>query len=178
VGTPHPVIDSRLEHYRGALFALALDRLGNIEDAHDLAQEALVRACEQWAGVRDPASPLPWLRAVVANLCRDHWRRGREQCVAVPPNLADEGEDVCGAAIQRELLRQVRAALRDLPEANRVALTMSVAGEYTCAEIALFLGVRESTVVGRIHRARVRLRRALSTWLDGTLDGKEAANDA
>jgi RNA polymerase sigma-70 factor, ECF subfamily len=162
-----PVLPA-LERYRGAIYALALERLRNPDDAHDVAQEALLRAHKQWPDGCDPPLLLAWLRTTAVNLCRDRWRLCREDPVEALEETPAR-DDTAAAAMRRVLLGDLWRGLRDLPEPNRVALLMSVLGGYTTPEIAQFLGVPETTVVGRIHRARARLRRTLLVWLDGAL---------
>ena len=70
-------------------------------------------------------------------------------------------EDTAERALRRSLARRMAAAMAELPEKNRLALLMHLQGS-TYREIAAFAGVPESTVVGRLHRARLRVRATLA----------------
>jgi RNA polymerase sigma-70 factor (ECF subfamily) len=63
--------------------------------------------------------------------------------------------------MRREAAREVWAAVARLPENNRLALLMYYIRGDSYREIAEFLGVPETTVVGRLHRARGQLRSLL-----------------
>ena len=159
---------ARLEHYRRAVFAIAVDRLGGRDDAEDVAQEALMRA---WAS-RDTierVEALPgWLRTTVVNLCADRLRRTRE----LPVGIVVEGPVTQSAAAfvsRRHAVRELRRALRELPENNRLALMLHAVAGYSYADIASVLSVPITTVEGRIHRARARLRARLGRDLSDLL---------
>jgi RNA polymerase sigma-70 factor (ECF subfamily) len=155
--------------FRPALFALAFDRLGSLEEAADVAQEALVRAVEECGSLRDPAALPAWLRTVATNLCREHWRRDRELPAGLEPPVGRLAEDTHALAVRREMIRQVHRALQELPENNRLALMMHVRDEMPYEDIARFLNVPVTTVEGRIHRARLRLRKQLAEWMTDLL---------
>ncbi len=48
-----------------------------------------------------------------------------------------------------------------LPEGNRLTLLMRIWGQSSYEEIAAFLNVPVTTIEGRIHRAKLQLRRLL-----------------
>jgi RNA polymerase sigma-70 factor (ECF subfamily) len=143
--------------YRPALVALAFDRTRNLDDAHDLAQEALARAWQHRAALRDPALFPAWLRSITSNLCASWTRK------PVPLPLGDESADaadVVRTAIAHHEQREIARALQGLPTANRLALLMHVRDGMPYERIAAFLGVPVTTVEGRIFRARQALRRS------------------
>lgn len=146
--------------YRPALVALAFDRTRNLDDAEDLAQEALARAFERLPELAHAASFPAWLRAIAGNLCAT-WAR-RPRALALTETEPDRA-DVVAAAIARCEQREIARALQALPTANRHALLMHVWCDMPYERIAAFLGVPVTTVEGRIFRARDRLRRSLMT---------------
>jgi len=78
--------------------------------------------------------------------------------------------------IRRDTVREARRALADLPIESRVAVLMHAMG-YTQTEIAEFLAVPESTIRGRLARARGRLRRRLSARLEAAFGAKKGDED-
>jgi len=144
--------------YRPALLALAFDRTRNLEDAQDLAQEALVKALGHIEGLRDAASFPAWLRSIAANLCASWTRRPPPEPLC---ESAAQDPDVIAQVIARHEQREIARALQDLPTANRLALLMHVWNDVPYERIAQFLGVPITTVEGRIFRARQQLRHSL-----------------
>src|SRR5207248_776203 len=62
--------------YQVPLYNMALRMVGGPEDAADIAQDAFLRAWEKIQTLRD-APFKSWLFQIAANLCYDHFRRGR-----------------------------------------------------------------------------------------------------
>src|SRR2546428_14066796 len=63
-------------HYQVPLYNMALRMVGKPDDAADIAQEAFLRAWEKLRTLRE-APFKSWLFQIAANLCYDHFRRGR-----------------------------------------------------------------------------------------------------
>jgi RNA polymerase sigma-70 factor, ECF subfamily len=57
---------------------------------------------------------------------------------------------------------EVRDALRELPECFRATIYLADVEGYPYREIAEMLGVPIGTVMSRLHRARVQLRKRLA----------------
>jgi RNA polymerase sigma-70 factor (ECF subfamily) len=163
-----------IERYRPAIMAVALDRIADLDACRDITQDAMELAVRYIDDLRDPEALPGWLRAIAVNCCRQYVRRRRDAPAGLLAEEAPERESTHAAAVRREMLRHVRRALHALPENNRLALIMHVVHDMSYEDIARFLGVPATTVVGRIHRARKELRREHERWLaDAAGDRKE-----
>ncbi len=150
------------ERYRHGVYALCLDRTGDFDLAEDLTQDAILKARAQLRSLREPAAFPAWLRQIALNCCRAWQRRPWPETVAIDPEDCPQlTQDVFREAMRREAAREVRAALWSLPENNRIAVIMYYLRGNSYREIAEFLGVAETTVLGRLHRARNQLRALL-----------------
>src|SRR2546421_12463120 len=58
-------------------YGIAYDLLGNRAEAEEAVQEALVRACESIADLRDPAAAPAWFLRIVTTMCLRTLRRRR-----------------------------------------------------------------------------------------------------
>jgi RNA polymerase sigma factor (sigma-70 family) len=98
--------------------ALAL-HCGDRGAAEELAQEALARAWERWAQVRQMQNPSAWTYRVAFNLATSRFRRraaesrARQRSMPVAPALPDHAQAVA-----------VRAAVAALPPRRRTALVL------------------------------------------------------
>jgi RNA polymerase sigma-70 factor (ECF subfamily) len=155
---------SRLLHrYRHGVYALCLDRTGDFDLAEDLTQDTILKAHAQLHTLRDPAAFPAWLRRIAVNACCGWLRRKCSETVEYQDALRLRAtEDTFRAAARREAAREIRSALARLPENNRLALVMFYLRGDSRREIAEFLDVSETTVTGRLHRARAQLRRLLA----------------
>ena len=166
-GGDRGAFDVLARRYRPGLLAVTLDLSGRFDVAEDLAQDALCRAWEHVGELRDAGAFGPWLRRIAINCYRMWIRRPWQE----DADLEQAGEtpqqpDQLDEVLRRELERALARGLRSLPRQNRLALLMRVLGGPGYGEIARFLGVPESTVAGRIYRARRQLQARLSRLLD------------
>ena len=155
--------------HRRAAYLLALQLLGNRDDALDATQDALLRFFSTLDRFRPEQPVRPWLYSIVRNRCRDLMRRGRvrraEPLDAEPerwrPELVDTTVDPELDAERAELRRQVFAALGGLQREHREILVLRDYQDLSYQEIAKVLRVPRGTVMSRLHRARKSLGAAL-----------------
>ena len=62
------------EHSFDRLYGLAQRMLGDRAAAEDVMQETYLRMHRAAATIDVERDPLPWLKSITANLCRDHRR--------------------------------------------------------------------------------------------------------
>ncbi len=132
-------------------------RSGDLADAQDAVQEALLAAATQWPVDGVPDNPHGWLVVVGHRRLVDAWRaqesrRRREELVAMPEAVADStmGDD--------SLLLLFGCCHPALSPASAIALTLRSVGGLTTAEIARAFLVPEATMAQRLTRARRTLR--------------------
>ena len=144
--------------------------------AEDAAQEAFFEAYRTLPKLREPAAFAGWFRRIVFKQCD---RITRRRLVTTVP-LDTVSEPVRDALVvsgfsrtsnDEERKAQVFDAVRQLPEHERAAMTLFYIGGYSMEEVATFLEVPVSTVKGRLHSARERLR---SMLLDTVADDLRA----
>ena len=130
---------------------------GSLQDAEDVVQEALVRACGRWWQVRDYQVPEAWVRRVALNLAVSGLRRARRRAkllVRLGPAAEVPALSVEAVALTR--------TLRELPLRGRQVLVLHHAVGLPVQEIARELGVPVGTVTARLSRARATLARLLA----------------
>jgi RNA polymerase sigma factor (sigma-70 family) len=129
-------------------------RLGDADQAEDLAQEAFVRLLR----VR-PRDSGPWLFTVAANLARDELRLAKGHARHLALISAETAERIAGdpesAATRIHELERVRRALASLPERDRDLLLLHSDG-FRYREIAQHVGVAPSSVGPLLTRAQRR----------------------
>ena len=146
--------------YRDAVFGVAFHRLGDFEEARDVAQDAFLKAYLNLAELRDPAAFASWLYRIADGTAVDAARRSRRE---VSLTEAEEVPDPKAAtAEQSDIARQVQQALAGLGEQSRLAVILHYVNGYTHAEIARFLGATPQAVKTRLSRARGRLREEMA----------------
>ena len=147
---------------RDLVYAYAYARLRSREEAEDVAQEAFVRAYQSLGRLRGAAVWHPWLMRIVRNLCNDVLRRKRvRRTDPIDPEWLDGSPSPELQVLSEERRRELSSAVEALPEKYRVPLLMRFGSGCARREIALALGVPESTVMGRLAGAMRLLRQRL-----------------
>ena len=126
---------------------------GDLQEAHDVVQEAFCRAYARWGTVSGYEDPVGWVRRVAWNLAVSRWRRTRSALRFVRRQARVE-PPVEGPSPERVA---VMAALAELPERQRRVVVLRYIGDLTVPEIAEREGVAEGTVKSWLHRARAHL---------------------
>jgi RNA polymerase sigma-70 factor (ECF subfamily) len=148
--------------HKDRLWAVAVRTLGDLEEAADALQDAMISAFRQAGGFRGDAAVTTWLHRIVVNACLDRLRR-RAARPAVT-GLDEQVMDVLGPALpgtdvsdSAETALEVRAALRALPPDQQAALVLVDMLGYSVADAAAVLGTSPGTVKSRCARGRARL---------------------
>jgi RNA polymerase sigma factor (sigma-70 family) len=153
-----------------ARLVAGLTRLvGDLSQAEDLAQDALVVALEKWPESGVPENPGAWLMATAKHRALDLFRRSKmldrkhqdlvrrleAEQVSLEPELHAALDDPIGD----DLLRLIFMACHPVLSVEaRVALTLRLLGGLTSEEIARAFLVPVSTVQQRVVRAKRTLK--------------------
>jgi len=153
--------------------ARAVHLLGDRDAADDVAQEALVAACEGLRAVRRPEGFLGWLRQIVDRTAARHLAAsvGPARHLPLHPDVPSLDPTPAEVVERREAVDVARRALSSLPPRSRLVVEMFYFDGLTCAEVAEFLDVSTDSVKATLHRSRERLRRsvtAVTTSPEGT----------
>ncbi len=149
---------------RREVYRIACAILGDDDDAEDATQEALVRMLRGLRGYDQRRDFRAWLRRIAVNCAINVLRSRMDE--AELPDAQPAASNPGGSAQAQGLQRAVRRALAELPERQRVALSLFALGEMDLRATAEAMGCAQGTVKSHLHRARVKLREMLSDWLE------------
>lgn len=143
------------------LRAFAMKLCRNIDQADDLVQETIARGCRNIALFQPGTNMVAWLTTILRNHFLSECRRARYR-------LSDPIEDhietlsIPAAQFASVESQELRAALHELPESERVALMMVLGAGYEYEDVAQALGCPTGTVKSRVSRARRKILQRLS----------------
>lgn len=141
----------RLRRYARAL-------AGDSHRADDLVQDTLERALAKFYLWRRGSDLRAWLFTIMHNVFINQLKARRELAL-------DEGvEEALPSAPQSDPLelRDLDAALRQLPVAQREVLLLVALEQLSYAEVSKTLGIPVGTVMSRLSRGREQLRALMS----------------
>ncbi|MFC4313770.1 RNA polymerase sigma factor [Steroidobacter flavus] len=156
------------QHY-DELLAFVMRKVQCRALAADIVQDSYLRLAAMPAGDVLLHNPRAYLFRTAANLVTDHWRGGRRQ----PQSLDDESaeEPVAAssyspesAALSREQLAVLAAAVETLPPRTREVFHLHKFEHLSYGEIAARLGIAKNTVMVLMVRALAHCRRKLAEY--------------
>ena len=163
-----------VERHERRVYAVAWSRLGDAALAEEVTQEAFIRAYRRLWLLGDGAKFTGWVNTIARHVAINFGLRHRRELnkrkrwalenpgISTAENSADETDPLHTP----ETLRQ---ALAELPAAQRECLVLFYLEGKSGAEAAATLGISESALRVRLHRARAALRARLEEKLEGSL---------
>jgi RNA polymerase sigma-70 factor (ECF subfamily) len=153
--------------------------LGNVADAEDAVQDALLSAHRHLDQFRGQAQMSTWLVAIVSNCARMQLRRRPRQ---IHVSLNDQFGDEDGSTLsdrlvhfgpspedeyrKAELREHLMQFIEGLSPALRTAIQLRDLDDLSTREAAHILGVANGTVKSQVARARAKLTRLVRRALD------------
>lgn len=132
--------------------------LANDQDAHDAAQDTLVKVLRNLHRYDPQRRFSTWVFGIARNTCIDEHRRRRRRAYDEPGDVVDTGPTPMQQASRVQRAEHLEAALEDLSPMYREVLVLYHFEHMKYREISEILDVPMGTVMNRIFRARRKLR--------------------
>jgi len=161
------------DFYRGSrdrLLGLVYLLTGDLLEAQDAVQEAFIRAWQRWETLSRYDQPEAWVRMVACRIATSRWRSMRRGLRA-HHRAAEPARDAAPPGVD---MLDVVAAMRRLPEEQRVAIALHYLVGLPIAEVARETSAPEGTVKARLARGRRALAPLLRDDLSETLGERHA----
>ncbi|RLE21086.1 MAG: hypothetical protein DRJ65_16805 [Acidobacteria bacterium] len=162
-GGDDPAREELAVYCRKIAYIFALQGCGDRHEAHDLAQDAVLRFFAALDRFHTDRPVKPWLLTITRNLIRDRARRQRTRRIeafsladiVVEPSDPEPGPEAIAALHQMQQL--LWRSMQELSASDREIVTLREYLDLSYEDIANALGVPRGTVMSRLHRARRRL---------------------
>ena len=179
----HDILASRLPSLHKRAYRL----LGNVADAEDAVQDALLSACKHLDQFRGESQISTWLTTIVFNSARMQLRQrprqihvslderigvGDGQPYSVSERLAGPGPNPEEEYRTGELTWQMRQLMRELPPKLLRTFTLRYMDGLAIREAAEVLGIPSGTVKAQLARARKKLKQFMDRALQPQLCGR------
>jgi RNA polymerase sigma-70 factor, ECF subfamily len=158
------------ERHRTMLTSIVRRASGGSRLVEDIVQETALSALIGIDRLKQPDRFGAWLVGIGLNICRRYRRQELERPSSLTQAVssrADPAADPSEVAIEREISRSVRTAIKQLPSGQREAAALYYLSGLTYRETAIALGIGVGAVRTRLHRARARLGEELSSVWKG-----------
>ena len=168
-----------VELHQHAVIGTCAKMLGNLDDAHDVAQQVFLRVWNAAPRYEVSARFTTWLFTILRNLVfNESRRRARRPATSLDerrgsdeghanrelPAPAARGPDA--AILQTELETAITRAIENLPEKQRLAVVLRRYEDMAYEQIAAVLRTTVPSVKSLLFRARTQLREDLREFLE------------
>ncbi len=156
--------------YDRRILSLALDMVGNVEDAQDVFQEALLAAYRGLRGFRMESDFSTWLYRIAVNGAikfRSQRRRRQELPVGTGPvELGQASDSPDQDVLNAELDAQLNLALEQLSGQERAAFTLCHRQGIRIDQAAKLMDCSTGAVKSYLFRGREKVKKNLQHYLE------------
>lgn len=149
-----------VSRYAERVFAMIARQVHDTMDAQELTQDTFLRAFSHIDSY-DPrkASLSTWLCRIAYRLTLDHLKRRRPMIVSMEDNtdISDEQLEAELNTGREERIEQLMEIIDELPDDERMLLTLYYFEDRPLAEIAYITGIGPSALANRLCRTRKKL---------------------
>lgn len=145
-------------------------RVGEPQAVDEVMQEVALAAVRQKSPIADASKVAPWLyRLAVTQSLLYRRKRGRQRKLTdsyaetTRPTEESRERDPLGWMLADERRQLIRTALSRLADRDAEILLLKYTEDWSYQQIAESLGISQSAVQARLHRARQRLRSELAS---------------
>ena len=172
----HELFHDLIRPYERVAFVLAYSILRNREDAEESVQQAMLNIFSRLSQLDEVDKFKQWAIRVVENEAKMYRRKRRQnlyESIDANPEPAEEKafrprqfadwRDLPSDIVEHKEVREaIWKALGELPEIYRVVLVLRDMQHLDVTETAQVLGISQSAVKTRLHRARLMMRESLT----------------
>ena len=159
-----------VDKYKQQAFFIAFRIVKNAEDAHDLSQEAFIKAYKALHTFRLDASFKVWFFQILRNTCISYLRKRKtrkmdqtistDELYLVNTDLTPEE-----IATQSSLMEALKEAIEKLSPARKEVIMLREFKGYSYEEISKIIGISIEKVKSRLYYARQQLSEELKGYL-------------
>jgi|SRR5580658_6714981 RNA polymerase sigma-70 factor (ECF subfamily) len=170
--------EALVEKYKRPIINMMFRMIRDLDEAEDLAQNVFLRVYQSADRYQASAKFSTWIFTIARHLCLNEIRRrARHPEDSLESSQSDNDDQPAKqfqdsrtfsppqAFLHGELERKIQQALAELPEKQRLAITLCQEQELSYDEIADVLECSLSATKSLIHRGRETLKQKLKPYL-------------
>jgi RNA polymerase sigma-70 factor (ECF subfamily) len=170
--------EALVEKYKQPVINVMYRMIRDLDEAEDLAQNVFIRAYQSADRYQASAKFSTWIFTIARRLCLNEIRRrGRHPADSLESSQSENDSQPAKqyqdnrtfsppqAFLHGELERKIQEAVAELPEKQRLAISLCQEDELSYEEIAEVLECSVSATKSLIHRGRETLKLRLKPYL-------------
>ena len=165
-----------VKQYEKRVMALAVQLVGNTDDAEDIYQEVFIKVFQNLHKFRSESSFYTWLYRIVVNCAINYRKKRNRQRYQSLDEMLERNDgwqwipkaketDMDSLLIHKELMEQIHFNLDSLSMMQRVVFILRFFQDFQIKEISEVIGCTEGTVKNYLFRGTQKMRKKLSIYL-------------
>ena len=147
-----------VDRYKDLAYTIAYRILGKREDAEEVVQDAFVKAFQNLSSFRQKAKFSTWLYRIIYNTAISKHRQKKPGWQSIEEiTVPDKAAEIM-AEEEEDRHKILETAMQQLPEEDRILLTLYYVDESSIEDVHSVLGLSKSNVKIRLFRARKKLQ--------------------
>jgi RNA polymerase sigma factor (sigma-70 family) len=151
------------EKYASRMLGVCRRYIGDPSAAEDVLVEAFVKVFDKIEQFKGEGSFEGWIRRIMVNealgYLRQHRRNQEDVSLDEVQGIANFEQTDCALEVE-----ELMSMIGTLPVGYRTIFNLYAIEGYSHAEIAVMLGITESTSKSQLHRARALLQQLVVKW--------------
>jgi len=147
-----------VDRYKDMAFTIAFRILNKREDAEEVVQDAFVKAFQHLSSFRQKAKFSTWLYRIIYNTAISKQRRIKLGWLSIEETTIPDNAVELIAEEEEDRRKMLETAMQQLPEEDRILLTLYYVDESSIEDLHSILGITKANVKIKLFRARKRLQ--------------------
>lgn len=143
--------------YGGVMFGVVRRYVSDKSTAEDLLHDGFVRLYTNINDYRGDGSFEGWCRRIFVNTVMSHFRKNNPLEGAEEVETISMNRSAIPTAIEEMSAQEIKACVDELPPGYKTIFNLHAVEEYEYTEIAVILGISETTTRSQYLRARMKL---------------------
>jgi len=147
-----------------SLSAVAAQMLGDVHMAEDIVQTVFLKTWQmlpEWEPGR--AKLMTWMRRVTVNQCLDNLRKSKPLYTDNLPEIVNDSDSPETALSDNLRAAQIKRLMAQLPDRQKMALTLFYYQELSLKEAAGVMGISPDAFESLVRRARAAFKQKLQS---------------
>ena len=141
----------------------------NSDMADELYQETFLKATQLSSRLERSGNVKSFLMGIAANIWKNQVKKNARRSEIMPQgeydeniyNVKDTNGDVLEAFVENQILNDVKVAIKNMKEKQRIVVILHYCEEFSAEEISKILHIPRGTVLSRLAKARKIIKKEM-----------------
>ncbi|MBF0516404.1 MAG: RNA polymerase sigma factor [Nitrospirae bacterium] len=167
IGGDESALEELIVKYRKEVYSTAFRVAGDMEEAKDITQKALISAVSELKNFKKKSAFKTWLYRITVNTALNHVRGNAYKTVELCQTQCSDEPGAQVRLLEKERQLHLRRQLATLPPRQRLSVILRVYNGLSLAETADVMGCSQGAVKAHYHSAIKKLKAVMAADMAG-----------